>query len=260
MDIYGLDFPHTYPDSRGAIIDWSGCVGIFVCLFPGCLDNQQGPYFSLNDTLKAATRHRASYHTDLDTGIIGHGQAEAKAAAKPPAICMDCNTRKSNARGLCKPCADRRAHAWLVLNQRIDPEESYSGYRERLRQQFPELRKQPAPKPTPKPARQPEPEKAPQDKPRADHPWRASRDGKGPIKHGTLYAYNHHKCRCEACRAASTQAMRDRRARNQAEPKPLKHGLLNTYAYHKCRCDLCKAAAAEYRRNYRNRKRDTNEQ
>jgi hypothetical protein len=26
---------------------------------------------------------------------------------------------------------------------------------------------------------------------------------RGPIQHGTIYAYNHRKCRCEACKAAN---------------------------------------------------------
>jgi hypothetical protein len=41
-----------------------------------------------------------------------------------------------------------------------------------------------------------------------------------PIRHGSLSAYNHRKCRCKACRGANAAYMRQYRARNAPHVEP----------------------------------------
>jgi hypothetical protein len=45
------------------------------------------------------------------------------------------------------------------------------------------------------------------------------------IPHGTVTGYSHHKCRCDACRSAQTEAMRKYRAKDPAKAKA--HNLKN---------------------------------
>jgi hypothetical protein len=77
--------------------------------------------------------------------------------------------------------------------------------------------------------------------------------------HGA-HGYRYYGCRCDICRAGSTEAARKWRATHPRpsirRPKPLvvletpvasnpreiQHGTKNAYAYHGCRCELCTGA------------------
>lgn len=81
------------------------------------------------------------------------------------------------------------------------------------------------------------------------------------VPHGTLSGYNHHRCRCDACRAASSrsrlhyrranpatdiQSRQSRAARLAAGELPeVPHGVYSTYVEYRCRCDLCRTANAD---------------
>jgi len=71
-----------------------------------------------------------------------------------------------------------------------------------------------------------------------------------PIVHGTRYAYNAHKCRCEECKAANAAYLRE-----QARPAAIQlhlHGTLNAYDHLGCRCEKCReVSAAAKRARYR---------
>lgn len=67
--------------------------------------------------------------------------------------------------------------------------------------------------------------------------------------HGTLSGYTNHGCRCDTCRAASTQYRARRRAEAATEPIwDGVHGTLNGYQNYSCRCNACTSAAVEYNR------------
>ena len=61
--------------------------------------------------------------------------------------------------------------------------------------------------------------------------WRASRE------HGTEVMYNKGRCRCDLCRAAITEAMREYVARRAAEGRPIQH----TRRHETRVCDQCGA-------------------
>ncbi len=69
------------------------------------------------------------------------------------------------------------------------------------------------------------------------------------MKHGTLGAYQYHRCRCDQCRTATTVYSKKARARRfaatQAGGEPPSHGY-SGYVNYGCRCDLCTAANTAY--------------
>ena len=65
--------------------------------------------------------------------------------------------------------------------------------------------------------------------------------------HGKLNGYQFHKCRCEACVGAKSEASRKYAAARRQKPVPEHvHGSTNGYVNYKCRCEECRAAWAEY--------------
>lgn len=76
----------------------------------------------------------------------------------------------------------------------------------------------------------------------SDLTWRILNDPAHEY-HGTTNAYNNHGCRCEACKAANTEANAEAKARRFSEPTPDHvHGSENGYGNYGCRCDACTAA------------------
>lgn len=74
------------------------------------------------------------------------------------------------------------------------------------------------------------------------------------IKHGTINAYNNHKCRCEACKLAHREYQLVRvpiRKSKGLEPGDSRHGTYNGYANYGCRCEACKEANRIYSIDYR---------
>lgn len=69
-----------------------------------------------------------------------------------------------------------------------------------------------------------------------------------PRVHGTAYAYNTYRCRCEECCAAwsafNTATALEWRKRNPKESKV--HGKYSTYINHHCRCPECMEAMRIY--------------
>lgn len=72
------------------------------------------------------------------------------------------------------------------------------------------------------------------------------------VPHGTATAYNRHKCRCEDCRAAWSEVMRQ--YRNGGSRSKAQHGTRSKYTSG-CRCDECKRANTEYSKTYQKLKR-----
>ena len=73
-----------------------------------------------------------------------------------------------------------------------------------------------------------------------------------PIPHGTCIGYQRHKCRCDDCKAASSEYGRKLRdAARQRDPSTFPHGTSTGYNYFKCRCDECKAYQLEYSSRHR---------
>lgn len=65
--------------------------------------------------------------------------------------------------------------------------------------------------------------------------------------HGTLYAYVHYKCRCDACVTAQRVARREAKASRYARVgtlPPEKHGNYSTYLNWGCRCQPCRKACS----------------
>lgn len=73
------------------------------------------------------------------------------------------------------------------------------------------------------------------------------------IKHGTVSGYSYHKCRCDQCRAASTEYRRKRRQRGINADSPITHGTLTGYDLG-CRCDPCRHGKSVYLAEWRKRK------
>ena len=73
------------------------------------------------------------------------------------------------------------------------------------------------------------------------------------MNHGTRHAYVNLRCRCDQCKAAQADYMRDlRKALRQREPEI--HGTTG-YSNYGCRCETCRKANAKSQRQYRkNRK------
>jgi hypothetical protein len=92
--------------------------------------------------------------------------------------------------------------------------------------------------------------------------WAPRRDGKILItltrispRHGRATTYQHHGCRCEACRAANAAQQRAYRSRTRA-PRPARevvHGA--ACGKRGCHCELGRAAARERQRRSRARRR-----
>ena len=61
--------------------------------------------------------------------------------------------------------------------------------------------------------------------------------------------YTTHKCRCEECREAATEYMRE--WKNGSKREPPEHGTYSGYTNWDCRCDDCKEANAAYMKAYR---------
>jgi hypothetical protein len=82
------------------------------------------------------------------------------------------------------------------------------------------------------------------------------------MKHGSLYTYQQHGCRCEPCveaqRSYNRAYGRDYRAgrlRGRPPAPPTPHGTIGGYTNRKCRCEMCSSAMAAYnRKRYAERK------
>lgn len=73
------------------------------------------------------------------------------------------------------------------------------------------------------------------------------------IKHGLVYTYQYYKCRCDACRLASSEYHREQRERRRTANPPedlIPHGS-SRYRNWGCRCDVCRKAESEYNLPYR---------
>ncbi len=63
--------------------------------------------------------------------------------------------------------------------------------------------------------------------------------------HG-LGGYTNHGCRCDICKQAAVNYVRNRRSARRAVPVPEHvHGTDNGYTNYACRCDRCKLARSE---------------
>lgn len=66
------------------------------------------------------------------------------------------------------------------------------------------------------------------------------------VVHGSIGAYNNHRCRCQPCRVEWAKYTRDlrrrRRARLERGEVTVEHGLSSTYLNWGCRCPLCREA------------------
>lgn len=70
-------------------------------------------------------------------------------------------------------------------------------------------------------------------------------------EHGTYRTYINYACRCQPCKAANAQYMRDWR---DVPGPPPQHGL-SGYSNWRCRCEICTGAKAEYNRQYQRARR-----
>jgi hypothetical protein len=110
-DLRGNDFPATFGDGNGSLIDWSGVTGIWLCY---TCNETGGPYYQLDETKAEATNHRAKEHTVMRGGnYVSTVPAEAKAKSKP-GLCAWCNEKRAYSRGHCNTCVLRATKAWLV--------------------------------------------------------------------------------------------------------------------------------------------------
>lgn len=76
------------------------------------------------------------------------------------------------------------------------------------------------------------------------------------VTHGTESGYIYWDCRCEACRDARNQRVRERRAYVTPPPVPEgKHGTITAYSHYRCRCRACRGVWAAYLRAYRARRK-----
>jgi len=75
------------------------------------------------------------------------------------------------------------------------------------------------------------------------------------FRHGTVWAYNKHKCRCDPCKAAKKvkdQRLKANRKRRLAEePTSVPHGTSFAYGKFGCRCDACVSAQSEQMKEWR---------
>lgn len=140
-DSYGPnphDFPVTFGDGKGHVIDWSGVTCVVVCLACG---HQEGAFFTVADGRAAATKHRTDRHTEhiVTEGKGAQGPtvrkrntfpADAVQASKHT-LCQDCGKKPARRRGLCNTCADIRLLAWLQENGHADQDETITSYRKR---------------------------------------------------------------------------------------------------------------------------------
>jgi hypothetical protein len=125
----GSDFPGTYGDGMGCLIDWSGWTGVWVCF--QC-NEQGGTYLDLDDTRHAAAVHRVQKHAAGNTRYARTSEAmsEENVLKSRHRTCMDCG-KPSVKRGLCNSCANARTIAWLRENGKAGPDESITMYRKR---------------------------------------------------------------------------------------------------------------------------------
>jgi hypothetical protein len=68
----------------------------------------------------------------------------------------------------------------------------------------------------------------------------------GDPRHGTTNAYDNFGCRCDACKAANTRVLAQRKAARLARglaPDDPRHGTDNGYRNWGCRCAPCTIAA-----------------
>lgn len=77
------------------------------------------------------------------------------------------------------------------------------------------------------------------------------------IKHGTTYAYNKQRCRCNECVDGWNAYCKDRRLRRAEQPLPddLPHGNVHTYNNWLCRCEPCRQAKSQDNREQRERRK-----
>lgn len=70
------------------------------------------------------------------------------------------------------------------------------------------------------------------------------------IRHGSLTAYQDHKCRCLDCQE-NKRGYERRAAQVRTRlgvPQGVEHGTKYTYTYYRCRCEPCKEARRSYDR------------
>lgn len=75
-------------------------------------------------------------------------------------------------------------------------------------------------------------------------------------RHGSLTAYNHHRCRCAACVRVHREANRRQRLERLEKglaPDDPRHGTDNAYSNWKCRCGPCRAAHSDVLKHYKHR-------
>lgn len=75
-----------------------------------------------------------------------------------------------------------------------------------------------------------------------DKPFRKSAKSDGEEHwHGTGYGYRRKKCRCQPCKSAYSEEMREWwRSRPKRDPRPEDHGKTRGYSYYGCRCSRCR--------------------
>ena len=81
--------------------------------------------------------------------------------------------------------------------------------------------------------------------------WRTSFEAKR-VPHGTPSRYASGGCRCDACRRANTERLRERRHRRYTSgiPSHVEHGQNGTYSNWGCRCRPCATAHYAYNKPY----------
>jgi hypothetical protein len=124
FDPAGNDYPHTYGDMYGSLIDFSGISGVWVCYTCG---EQGGPEWTVADTKAQAALHRQKVHTvRIKDKRVSTVTAEAKALSVA-AQCQDCEAAAYK-RELCQPCNRKRIIAWLRENGLAGPTETLTHY------------------------------------------------------------------------------------------------------------------------------------
>lgn len=76
-----------------------------------------------------------------------------------------------------------------------------------------------------------------------------NKDNKQKMKHGTVYAYDFHGCRCNDCKevkVAANASNREKASQKGLLPDDPRHGTYSGYSYWGCRCAPCKQASQDY--------------
>jgi predicted metal-binding protein len=74
------------------------------------------------------------------------------------------------------------------------------------------------------------------------------------VEHGKDSTYRNHKCRCDACTAASRLYSKKLREKMANTPRDqIEHGKYYSYVMYGCRCEPCTKTNTEYSAEYQKR-------